>query len=199
MTFTNIYELAVNGKWVVMFEIPVATRGIPTTWKGIAYGRIHESLGPLALHEIEEIRRQVPLDDWSAKVCVGATHEDLDPDAVTFARERYKEKHPNLADEVDGWDDVSFLARTKVCIRNQITNAAIVLLGKSRTEHLLSPAIAHITWVLKDKDEIEVDYAHFGPPLILAVDRVFDKIRNLTIRYIPGETLFPQEVTQYDP
>ena len=113
--------------------------------------------------------------------------------------ERYKEKHPNLADEVDGWDDVSFLARTKVCIRNQITNAAIVLLGKSRTEHLLSPAIAHITWVLKDKDEIEVDYAHFGPPLILAVDRVFDKIRNLTIRYIPGETLFPQEVTQYDP
>ena len=69
MTFAGVHELKVDGKRVVMFEIPAATRGIPTTWHGVAYGRIHESLGPLALHEIEEIRRQAPLDDWSAKAC----------------------------------------------------------------------------------------------------------------------------------
>jgi len=46
---------------------------------------------------------------------------------------------------------------------------------------------------------VEIDYAHFGLPLILAVDRVFARIRNLTIRHIFGETLFPLEVTQYDP
>ena len=64
---------------------------------------------------------------------------------------------------------------------------------------LLSPAVAHIVWVLRDQDEVEVDYAHFGLPLILAVDRVFRKVRNLTVRHISGETLFPLEVTQYDP
>ena len=199
MTFAGVHELKVDGKRVVMFEIPAATRGIPTTWHGVAYGRIHESLGPLALHEIEEIRRQAPLDDWSAKACEGATYADLDPEAIAFAREEYKEKHQSLAGEVDEWDDASFLARAKVCSQGRITNAAIILLGKSEAAHLLAPAIAHITWVLRDEDEVEIDYAHFGLPLILAVDRVFSRIRNLTVRHISGETLFPLEVTQYDP
>jgi ATP-dependent DNA helicase RecG len=198
-TFAAIHELTVDGKRVVMFEIPPAARGIPTTWDGVAYGRIHESLKPLALYEIEEIRNQAPQDDWSAKVCEGATLADLDPEAIVFAREKYKEKHQNLAEEVDEWDDSSFLARARVCRQGKITNAALILLGKSEAVHLLSPAIAHITWVLRDQGEVEIDYAHFGPPLILAVDRVFSKVRNLTVRYIPGETLFPLEVTQYDP
>jgi ATP-dependent DNA helicase RecG len=45
----------------------------------------------------------------------------------------------------------------------------------------------------------ELDYEHFGPPFILQVDRVLRRIRNLTLRTLPGGTLFPQEVTQYDP
>ncbi|MDI3507151.1 MAG: ATP-dependent helicase RecG [Methanomicrobiaceae archaeon] len=199
MTFAAIRELMIDGKRVVMFEIPPAARGIPTTWKSVAYGRIHESLEPLGLHEIEVIRRQAPLDDWSAKVCEGATLADLDSEAIAFAREKYKEKHREFASEVDEWDDISFLARAHICRQGRITNAAIVLLGKSEAAHLLSPAIAHITWVLRDKDEVEVDYAHFGLPLILAVDKIFGKVRNLTIRYISGETLFPFEATQYDP
>jgi ATP-dependent DNA helicase RecG len=161
---------------VVVFEIPPAARGIPTTWNGVAYGRIHESLGPLALYEIEEIRNQTPQDDWSVNVCEGATLADLDHEAIAFAREKYKEKHQDLAEEVDEWDDSSFLARAHVCRRGKITNAALILLGKGEAVHLLSPAIAHITWVLRDQNEVEIDYAHFGPPLILAVDRVFDKI-----------------------
>ncbi len=203
ITFVAIHELTVDGKRAVMFEIPPAARGIPTTWNGVAYGRIHESLGPLALHEIEEIRRQAPQDDWSAMICEGATFADLDPEAIVFAREKYKEKykekHQDRAKEVDEWDDLTFLTKAKVCNQGRITNTAVLLLGKSEAASLLSPAIAHIAWVLRDKDEIEVDYAHFGPPLILAVDRVFGKIRNLTVRYISGETLFPLEVTQYDP
>lgn len=199
MTCSAIHELMIDGKRVIMFEIPPAARGIPTTWKSVAYGRIHESLGPLGLHEIEVIRRQAPLDDWSAKVCEGATLADLDPEAIAFAREKYKEKHQEFASEVDEWDNISFLARAHVCRQGRITNAAIVLLGKSEAAHLLSPAIAHITWVLRDKDEVEIDYAHFELPLILAVDKIFSKIRNLTVRHISGETLFPLEVTQYDP
>ena len=65
--------------------------------------------------------------------------------------------------------------------------------------HLLSPAIGQITWVLKDSSGVERDYAHFGLPLILAIGKVFEKIRNLTVRHISDETLFPLELSQYDP
>lgn len=199
ISFAAIHELTVDGSRVLMFQIPPAPRGVPTTWNGHAYGRNHEALEPLALYEIEEIRNQAPQNDWSVKVCKGATLADLDPGAIAFAREKYKEKHRDLADEVDEWDDLSFLTKAKVCLQGRITNAAVVLLGRGEAASLLSPAVAHITWVLRDKDEVEVDYAHFGPPLILAVDRVFQKVRNLTVRHISGETLFPLEVTQYDP
>jgi ATP-dependent DNA helicase RecG len=64
---------------------------------------------------------------------------------------------------------------------------------------LLSPAVAKISWVLKDGRNLELDYEHFGPPFLLAVDRVLQRIRNLTVRALPSGTLFPQEMSQYDP
>jgi len=42
------------------------------------------------------------------------------------------------------------------------------------------------------------DYEHFGCPLLLNVDEVFRKIRNLKYRYLQEGTLFPEEVDQYD-
>ncbi len=199
MTFTAIHEIETDTGRVVMFRIPPATRGIPTTWKGRVYGRINESLGPLALHKIDIIRSQGAIPDWSAQVCEGAGINDLDPEAITFAREKYKDKHPELASEIDSWDTGEFLNRAKICINGQITKTAIILLGKPEAAHYLAPATAHITWVLKDKDNNDKDYAHFTVPMILAVDRVFAKVRNLTYRHISGETLFPLEVSQYDP
>ncbi len=52
--------------------------------------------------------------------------------------------------------------------------------------------------VLKGADGVEKDYRHFGMPLILAVDDLFGRIRNLTYRYMPRASLFPIEVSQYD-
>jgi ATP-dependent DNA helicase RecG len=199
VTFSSIYEIDTDTGRVVMFKIPPASRGIPTTWRGKAYGRIHDSISSLALHEIEQIRSQAPFLDWSAEIRETATFDDLDPEAIAFAREKYKEKHPELAEEVDEWDNIEFLNRAKICINGQITNTAIILLGKPEAAHYLSPAIAHITWVLTDKDNTGRDYAHFTMPMILAVDRVYERIRNLTYRHISDETLFPLEVSQYDP
>ncbi|NLI98213.1 transcriptional regulator [bacterium] len=200
-TFREIHELNDAEGRVVLFEIPPAPRGIPTEWKGIAYGRIHESLSPLSLQEIEQIRKQGTPEDWSAQICEGATIRDLDPLAIAFAKQEYKEKNmsnPILATEVDRWDDITFLNKAKVTIEGKITRTAIILLGKNESEHFLSPAVARITWVLKDANGVEKDYQHFGPPLILAVDQVFAKIRNLTYRYMRNETLFPSEIKQYE-
>lgn len=201
ITFIDIHELIEPEGRVVLFQIPPAPQGIPTTWNGVAYGRISERLSPLSLQEIERIRRQTALEDWSAQICEGATISDLDPQAIDFARTQFKEKHksnPNLALEVDQWDDATFLNKAKVCINCKITRAAVILLGKGESERFIYPAIARITWILKDENNIEKDYQHFGPPLILAVEQVFSRIRNLTYRYMADNRLFPTETTQYD-
>jgi ATP-dependent DNA helicase RecG len=201
ITFIDIFELKEPGGRALLFQIPPAPRGVPTTWNGVAYGRIAERNSPLSLHEIEQIRGQITLHDWSAQICEGAVISDLDPQAISFARLQYKEKNKNnlhLASEVDQWDDMTFLNKAKICINGQITRTAIILLGKSEAEHFIFPAIARITWVLKDANNKEKDYMHFGPPLILAVDLVFSRIRNLNYRYMADNRLFPTETTQYD-
>lgn len=56
-----------------------------------------------------------------------------------------------------------------------------------------------ISWILKDEHNIEKDYEHFGPPFLLNIDAVYSKIRNLKYRYLLDNTLFPTEVTKYEP
>jgi ATP-dependent DNA helicase RecG len=55
-----------------------------------------------------------------------------------------------------------------------------------------------MSWILKNRKNIELDYEHFGPPFLVNVERLFSRIRNLTYRTLPSGTLFPMEATQYD-
>ncbi len=71
LTFEEIHEVPTPQGRVVMFQIPAALRGSPTSWKGHFYGRDHEALVPLNLHELEQIRRQVVQEDWSARFATG--------------------------------------------------------------------------------------------------------------------------------
>ncbi|GBD99034.1 divergent AAA domain protein [bacterium BMS3Abin07] len=199
ITFIEIYEVHQPEGRVIMFQIPPAPKGIPIAWEGHYYGRDGESLVPLNLQEIEQIRNQGQQSDWSAQICKGATIEDLDPAAIAKARVNYKEKFPQNAPDVDKWDDITFLNKAKVTIQGKITRTAIILLGKDESEHFITPSIAKITWVLKDEHNIEKDYEHFGPPFLLNVDNVYSKIRNLKYRYLLNDSLFPTEVTKYEP
>lgn len=199
ITFIEIYELLLPEGRVIMFQIPAAPKGIPVAWEGHYYGRDGESIGALNLQEFEQIRNQGNQYDWSAQICEGATIDDLDPTAIAKARQNYREKLPDKAPEVDSWDDPMFLNKAKITIQGKITRTAIILLSKDESEHFLSPSVAKITWVLKDGNNIEKDYEHFGPPFLLNVEAVYAKIRNLKYRYLLDSSLFPTEVTKYEP
>lgn len=199
ITLIEIYELLFPGGRVVMFQIPAAPKGIPIAWDGHYYGRDGEELSPLNLEEIERIRKQATRTDWSAGLCSDASIEDLDIEAIQVARENFKIKNPRIASEIDKWDTLTFLNKARIAINGKLTRTAIILLGKPEAEHLLAPAIAQITWVLKDKDNVEKDYQHFFCPFILAIDEVYAKIRNLKYRYLKDGTLFPDEIDQYAP
>ena len=199
ITFKEIYETKLEGKRVVLFQIPAAPSGLPIAWKGHYYGRDSSELQPLNLEELERIRNQNNDFDWSIQICEDATIDDLSSEAMQKARELYAVKNSKLADEIKAWDDSTFLNKAKITIKGKITNTAILLLGKSESEYLLSPAVAQISWILKDKDNIAKDYEHFTCPFILNVEKVYEKIRNLKYRYIRQGSLFPDEVDSYDP
>ncbi len=199
ITFLEIYEINKPEGRVVLFQIPAAPKGIPVAWKGHFYGRDGEELNALNLEELERIRTQSNVDDWSSEICNDATLEDLSIEAIAQARDSFTTKNPSLIDEIALWDDLTFLNKARICNNGKITNAAILLLGKPESENYLTPSIARITWILKDQGNIEKDYSHFSCPLLINSEQVFNKIRNLKYRYISGESLFPDEVDQYDP
>jgi ATP-dependent DNA helicase RecG len=192
-------RIDIDGKNVILCKIPAAPQGQPVSWKGHYYGRDGESLGALHDNERDRIRIQNTALDWSAQVISEATIDDLSKEAIDFARKQYIEKNKSKESEIQQWDDATFLNKARVAINGKITRAAILLLGKSESNHYLNPAQAKISWILKDKDNIEKDYEHFSCPFILSVNQVQKKIRNLKYRYIKDGTLFPEEVEQYDP
>lgn len=199
MTFREIYEVNTPKGRVILFQIPPAPKGIPVSFEGHFYGREGEELSPLSLEEIERIREQTNKEDWSAQIVKDATIDDLDEEAIELARKNYKNKFPEKEKEIDQWDDITFLNKAKLTIKGKITRTAIILLGKDESEHFINPAEAKIRWILKDEKGIERDYLIVGTPILLAVDKIYNKIRNLKYRYLPEGTLFPEEVSQYEP
>lgn len=199
ISFIEIYELNFPEGRVVLFQIPPAPQGIPIAYDGHYYARDGEDLVALNIHKLETIRNQSNSVDWSAVIIPDADIESLDKKAIDQARINYKAKFPDKAAEVDSWDDVKFLNVAKITIKGKITRTAILLLGKDESEHYLSPAEAKIRWVLKDAQNNERDYSIEGCPLLLAVDKIYAKIRNLKYRYIKEGTLFPEEVDTYEP
>lgn len=182
---------------VVVFRVSAAVSQ-PILFDGRAYVRIDSSTTDLAEHPEKQRALWSLGKDWSAQIAHEASFEDLDPEAVSLAREQYAEKNPSQTERLAGWDDVTFLNKAKVTIKGQITNTALLLLGLEESAALISPAVAKISWLLKTDDNEDQDYEHFGPPFLSNVDRVLSRIRNLTIRTLPSGTLFPKEVQQYD-
>ncbi len=198
-TFREIILVEVDGKRILMFKIPASPRNIVMKWKGIAYGRDGESLKPLNQSKQDEIRNQTPYRDWSAEIVPNATLDDLDEVAIAKARKMFKKVHSRIpVAEVNGWSDEKFLSKCGLMIDGKLTRAAIILLGKSFSEYLLRPAVVQVTWTLRDKNKDVVDYEHFSVPYILTVDEILAKIHNLTLREMPGGTLFPDTMKQYD-
>ncbi len=199
ISFIDIHELTFPEGRVILFQIPSAPKGIPIAFDGHYYGRDGEELVPLNIQKIEAIRSKSNHEDWSSVIIPDADIDALDPKAIAVARFNYKAKFPDKAVEMDSWDDSKFLNVAKITIKGKITRTAILLLGKDESEHYLSPAEAKIRWVLKDASNNERDYTIEACPLLLAVDKIYAKIRNLKYRYIKDGTLFPEEVDTYEP
>lgn len=200
LTFLEIYEVTMQDKRVIAFQIPPAIQGIPTTWDGASYARENESLSPLPLNKVDLIRNQIGYD-WSKEIVPDADITDLDPEAILRARELFTQKkgEETLSGKmVADMSDIELLNKMGITIKGRITRTALLLLGKEEASHYFDGFVPRITWSLYNADLSVKTYEHFNMPLLLAVDKAFSRIRNVKYRYITKQqTLFPDEVDQY--
>ena len=194
-TFRDIYELEVEGKRVLMFQIPAAPRGIPIAWQGHFYARRGESLVALDMSKYEEIRRQTVNEDWTAEVVADATIDDLDTKAIAKAREGYKQRYPRLAKECDGWDDKVFLDKAGLTIDGKVTRTTLLLVGKETSAHKLNH-IAQIVWKCFQDGQVFGDI--YTIPFVLTTTELLGRIRNYRFKIYPKDSLIPAEVWKYD-
>ena len=197
ITFRNIHEIKDENGRVLMFEIPPAPRGMPTSWNGHYFARAGESLVPIGLDKLDEIRSQTAAWDWSAKTIEDSTIDDLDERAVRLAREIFKQKHSNRisAEEVEAWSFETFLDRARVTQSGKITHTALLLLGKAECAWRLLPHPAQLTWKYEGNER---EYRHFGPPFLVSTSELFRNLHNLQLRLLPTDSLLPMEVSKFD-
>lgn len=182
---------------IEVFKIPAAI-GEPTNFQGKPSIRIGTSLTALKEYPLYAKAIYNSQEDWSAKIINNATINDLDTNAISIAKEKYKEKQEGnpFYNEIDAWDTTVFLDKAKITIDGKITTTAIILLGKPQSVHFLSPSVAQITWKL---DTEEKAYEHFEIPLFTSVNDVLKRIRNVKYKFFPNNQLIATEVLKYDP
>lgn len=183
-------------KAVWVFHIPTHKFRTPVVAHKKAWQRIGDSLQPMTEERREAIiNTPTPIgDDWTAQLVGEATLDDLDADAVAVARERFKK----LNHHDDGWDTAKFLSKVGLMKNGELTRAAILLLGNPQAQRLIGYNY-QIRWNLRTVSGMDKDYEIFTIPYILAVEKVYAKIRNLNHRFLSEGTLFIEGMLRYDP
>ena len=185
--------------WVI--HIPKHLPKRPVFAHNKAWQRIEDSLVEMTAERMSAILDE-PIfceTDWSAQIVADATIDDLDEVAIAKARMMFKKVHSRIPEaEVNAWSVETFLSKCGIMKNGGITRAAIILLGKYEAAFKLRPSVAQVTWTRRDEKQDVVDYEHFTVPFILTVDEILSKIENLTMREMPGGTLFPDTMKQYD-
>ena len=185
--------------WVI--HIPKHLPKRPVFAHNKAWQRIEDSLVEMTTERMSAILDEPIFSetDWSAQIVSDATIDDLDEVAIAKARMMFKKVHSRIPEaEVNAWSVETFLSKCGIMKNGGITRAAIILLGKYESAFKLRPAVAQVTWTRRDEKQDVVDYEHFTVPFILTVDEILSKIENLTMREMPGGTLFPDTMKQYD-
>ena len=193
------YVTSDTNKIVWIVKVPKHQFRLPVYAHKKAWQRIGDNLVPMTKERLNNILNEnLIIEDWSKKIIEGVSIEDLDEKAIKKARKEFIKRNPKYIDEIEKWDNIKFLDKAKLNKKGKITRTCFILLGKEEEEHYLDSAVK-IRWNLKTLENQDKDFEIFSIPLILSVDEIYKKIRNLKYRYLREGTLFPDEVLRYDP
>ena len=207
----QFYEVPHPEGKVVMLEIHLP-RIAPLSFKGVRYIRIDSHKSRLSEYPDKEARlweALIGVDDWTGEIVNDADYDDLDPEAIEFARTKFTEylikaepdaaRHEKIREEAKSLNIPTLLNKARITKQGRITRSALLLLGREESTHFLTPADTKISWILRDNQNRAMGGQHFGMPFLLSSGTLFRNIRNVPVEYMPDGTLFPIPVTPYDP
>lgn len=181
--------------WVI--HVPRHLKRQPVLAHNKPWQRLDDSL-----IEMTESRKNAILDersdvdyDWSAQIIADASIDDLDKDAITKARDGYKQRYPKLAKDCDKWDDAVFLDKACLTIGGKVTRTTMLLVGKETSVHKLNH-IAQIVWKCFQDGQVFGDI--YTIPFIRTTSELLNRIRNYRFKIYPKDSLIPAEVWKYD-
>jgi len=193
----EVLQASDTGATVWLVHVPRHAPRQPVQAHDKAWQRDGDSLVELRPDRLRGILTElIAGQDWSAEIVPDATVADLDPAAITKAREKFAAKHQQerWAPEIASWSTEEFLDKAKITLHGRITRTALLLLGTPQSVGLLPSSTAEITWKVPDERIVK----HFGPPFLLTTTEVGQHIRNPNIKLFPATELLAVELPRYD-
>lgn len=194
LSFKDVYQVYIDQKRVVMFQIIPAQKGQPTKWKGHCYGREGEHLIPLSDEKYQRILGQISNPDWSAQPCEGGSVEDLDEEAIEMAKQGYIKKNfandKKEAETIRNFSTQRFLEEINATTKKgELTNTALLLFGNKKAELKLGLGFATEIAYLERVYKVDED---FRLPFQKSIYKLVDKI---SIRQLEFQTKIAGQYT----
>lgn len=177
-------------KRVLIIHIPSRPIGKTLKLDDVPLMRVGEELLPMSDEQLFKIlQEQEP--DFSAKICVGASINDLNSDAIKIMKFAYAEKQNN--DNFITLSDSQALSDLELIQGAKITYAAIILLGKPEAINAYLPQSAVFVEYRNSINQIVFDNRQqFKEAYFTAVDKIWDLIdlRNGKVPVQQGAYIF---------
>ena len=143
------------GSCVLVFHIPPRPIGIPMKYDGKYWMRKEDSLVPMSEDRLGEIFAESG-QDFSARVCDGATLADLETSAIDDFRSRWTQRIERSGDgeqasRIKGLDHNQLLTDVSAIDENGITFAALILFGTSKALERFLPQ-SELVWEFRASD-----------------------------------------------
>lgn len=162
-----------KGLKVQAFKISSRPLGLPVQYKGIAYWRIGESLQPMP----ENVRKDIYAEsghDFSADICIGASINDLDTNAIENFRTNWFKKSSLM--RLQNLSHEQLLRDCDAVTDEGITYAALILFGKKQA---LTKYLAQSEFVFEYRSSIASGPAQQREDLRDAFFNIYDQLWNL--------------------
>ena len=190
----NVYELYEDAEnksgRVLVIEVPSRPIGKVYKFEDVPLMRVGEELKPMSdARLLSIIQEQEP--DYSERVCEGATVLDLDDGAIGIMREKYAKKQNNPLFLTLPKDQV--LTDLHLVVDGQVTNAAVILLGKEEFLRKNIPQAAVMLEYRNTEAQIHFDNRlEYHEPFFLMIERLWRDInlRNGNIPVKEGPFIF---------
>jgi ATP-dependent DNA helicase RecG len=184
-----------DGK-VQIINIPSHPIGEPFKFHGIHLMRNCRKLVLMDTGTLVKIINETR-NDFSAQVNKSVTFDDLDIKAIKKLKEEWIKKSKNK--ELEALEDQKILEKLLLITDDGITNACLLLVGKSESIARLIPCSeVFLEWRL-EAEKLEHDLREiFRGPYVLIEDRIWDFVNNRNARIPFKQGFFEMDLWAYD-